>query len=267
LADATVSLVAWLFVGFRDVALHPLAEQFASVADVYERGRPEYSPAVVVALAAELQIEPGAPVLDLAAGTGKFTRALHAAGFDVVGVEPQASLREVLAVNIGADKALDGLAEAIPLADASVAAVTVADAFHWFDQAAALAEIRRVLRPGGGLAMLTTIPDWSGASWGHELGTLIQGTRPEHPWFDGIPWWDATTAAGGWIAPREIRVSASLAADPARIVDHVASMSWVAAMPENGRAEMLAQVSALVHAGYTPNEMTVHVIVGLTGLE
>lgn len=248
------------------MALHPLAEHFASVADAYERGRPEYAPAVVRAMAAELQIEPGAPVLDLAAGTGKLTRALCVAGFDVVAVEPQAALRKVLAVNIGEDRALDGLAEAIPLADASVAAVTVADAFHWFDQAAALAEIRRVLRPGGGLALLSTVPDWSGASWGHELGTLIQRTRPEHPWFDGVPWWDAVETVGGWTAPREIRVSTSVAAHPERIVDHVASMSWVAAMSEDRRAEMLMQVAALLDAGYTPDELTVHVVVGLTAL-
>ena len=70
------------------MTLHPLAEQFASIADVYERGRPEYTPAVVGVLAAELGLAPGAPVLDLAAGTGKLTRALVAAGLGVVAVEP-----------------------------------------------------------------------------------------------------------------------------------------------------------------------------------
>jgi SAM-dependent methyltransferase len=248
------------------VALHPLAEQFASVADAYERGRPEYAPAVVGALAAELQIAPGAPVLDLAAGTGKLTRALLAAGFDAVAVEPQASLREVLAANVGADRALEGLAEAIPLGDAAVEAVTVADAFHWFDQVAALAEIRRVLRPEGGLAVLTTIPDFSGASWAPELGTLLESARPEHPGFDGPPWRDTVQAAGGWSAPREIRVTASQRLDPERIVDYVASVSWVAAMPETQHAEILAQAGSLVSAGESPEELPVHVVVGLTTL-
>ena len=86
------------------MTLHPLAEQFASVAGAYERGRPDYAPAVVGALAAELQIAAGAPVLDLAAGTGKLTRALLAAGFDAVAVEPQTSLRAVLAAAVGADR-------------------------------------------------------------------------------------------------------------------------------------------------------------------
>ena len=88
----------------------------------------------------------------------------------MVAVEPQAPLRERLAATMGSERVRDGLAEAIPLPDAAVDAVTVADGFHWFDQARALVEIDRVLRPGGGLAIVSTIPDWSGASWAHELG-------------------------------------------------------------------------------------------------
>src|SRR5256885_7563413 len=83
------------------VTLHPLAAQFASVADVYERGRPDYAPAVVGALAAELHIAPGAPGLGLAAGTRKLTRAVLAEGLDVVGLEPQGQLRGTLATIIG----------------------------------------------------------------------------------------------------------------------------------------------------------------------
>jgi ubiquinone/menaquinone biosynthesis C-methylase UbiE len=159
------------------VTLHPLAEKFAAVADSYDRGRPEYAPAVVGALVDELQLGPGADVLDLAAGTGKLTRALLAADLDVVAVEPQSELRELLVASVGAERVRDGVAEKIPLADGSVDAVTVADGFHWFDRPAALAEIRRVLRPGGGLALLWAVPDWSGASWAHEVGTLMAGKR------------------------------------------------------------------------------------------
>jgi predicted RNA methylase len=96
------------------MALHPLAEQFASVAEAYERGRPEYAPAVVGALGAELGLGAGDPVLDLAAGTGKLTRALLAGGLDVIAVEPQASLRERLSANVGTERVREGLAEDIP---------------------------------------------------------------------------------------------------------------------------------------------------------
>src|SRR4051812_22493597 len=122
------------------MALHPLAARFAEVAEAYERGRPEYAPAVVGAIAAELGVPPGAPVLDLAAGTGKLTRALLSTGLDVVAVEPQSALREVLATRVGVERVRDGVAESIPLPDASVVAVTVADSFHWFDHAVALGE-------------------------------------------------------------------------------------------------------------------------------
>src|SRR5205823_12818746 len=134
----------------------------------------------------------------------------------------QAPLRDRLATIIGSERVRDGLAEAIPLADAAVDAVTVADGFHWFNHARALAEIGRVLRPGGGLAVLSTVPDWSGASWAHELGTLIMNARPAHPHFDGPSWREAIRAAGGWSEPREIRVTTNQTAGPARIVDYVA---------------------------------------------
>ncbi len=250
----------------RDVPLHPLAERFASVADAYERGRPEYPAAVVEALISELGISAGAPVLDLAAGTGKLSRALIAAGLDVIAVEPQQSLRRVLSASIGAERVRDGYAEAIPLPDASVDAVTVADAFHWFDQAAALAEVRRVLRPEGGLAVLSMIPDWSGASWAHELGTLMEALRPEHPFFDGPSWQDAARAAGCWRAPREVRVTSSQPAQPERIVDYLGSMSWIAAMSDEERIRTLERVRGLVEAGETPAELPVQVVIGLAVL-
>jgi ubiquinone/menaquinone biosynthesis C-methylase UbiE len=248
-----------------DVVLHPLAAQFAAVADSYDRGRPAYAPAVVGALAAELGLAPDAPVLDLAAGTGKLTRALLAAGLDVTSVEPLEPLRELLSSNVGARRVLDGLAEAIPLPDACVDAVTVADAFHWFDQAAALREIARVLRAGGGLAVIASVPDWGGASWAHEVGTLAQSLRPEHPLFDGGPWQDVVRAVGGWTAPRMIRVTTTQPY-PERIADFFVSASWIAALPEDQRAEIMSKVDTLVAEGDTPAELTVHVTIGLTTL-
>jgi ubiquinone/menaquinone biosynthesis C-methylase UbiE len=239
---------------------------FAEVAGAYDRGRPEYAPAVVGAIAAELGIPAAGLVLDLAAGTGKLTRALLGLGLDVVAVEPQPELRELLAESVGSERVREGLAEAIPLPDESMAAVTVADAFHWFDHAAALAEIGRVLRPGGGLALLSAVPDWSGASWAHEVGTLIAGMLTEHPKFDGPSWQESVRAASDWSEPREIRITTSQPASAERMVDYVASMSWVASLPENQRAETLAKVDTIVNAGETPPELPIHVTIGLTTL-
>jgi SAM-dependent methyltransferase len=248
------------------MALHPLAVGFDGVADAYERGRPEYAPAVVGAIAAELRVPAGARVLDLGAGTGKLTRALLDGGLDVVAVEPQPRLCDSLRASVGDERVREGVAEAIPLADGSVAAVTVADAFHWFDHAAALTEIRRVLRPGGGLAVLTARVDWSDASWVREVGELLAQLRPAHPHWDGPPWHERVRAAGGWTALRELRVTTTQPASPARILDYLASVSWIAALPEDRRNETNARLDAIVRAGETPAELAVHVDVGLVVL-
>lgn len=244
--------------------LHPLAQRFADVADAYERGRPDYPPAVVGALAAELAIPPGAPVVDLGAGTGKLTQSLVRAGFDVVAVEPQKALRAVLASKVGAERVKDGTAEAIPLSDDSVAAATVADAFHWFDQAAALEEIRRVLRPGGGLAVLFNVPDWTGTAWAHEVGTLMVESRPEHPGFDGRPWHESVREAAGWSEPREVRVTTNQAASVERLLDFLGSTSWVAAMTADERGALLAKIESVVRASEMPPELPIQVVIGLT---
>jgi len=136
------------------------ASSFAQVADEYDRGRPSYPPEAIAWLLGSDPLE----VLDLAAGTGKLTSALLAAGHHVLAVEPLAEMREILTSTLPAVQTLSGTAEALPLADASVDAVTVGSAFHWFDERLARAEIARVLHPPGVLGLLgnafDTSPTW-----------------------------------------------------------------------------------------------------------
>ena len=245
------------------VTLHHLAERFSSVAARYERGRPDCPPAVIGAIAAELRIPPGGQVLDLGAGTGKIARALVAGGFDVVAVEPQAALREVLAERAAGARVLDAVAEELPLADGTLHAITMGDSFHWFDRPRALAEMARVLRPGGGIAVITTGADWRQASWSTELSERMERMRPEHPWFDGEPWQESVKAASGWEEPWQVRVVTRQATSPERIVDHIASFSWIAAMPEEERERTLRDISELIAGGETPEAVPVHFYIGL----
>lgn len=135
------------------MAVHPWADEgFRRGAEAYERGRPGYPPAAVSFLVERLRLEPGRTVVDLGAGTGKLARLLVPSGAHVVAVEPVRAMRELIAV--GAIDVVAGTAEEVPLPAASVDAVTVAQAFHWFRIETALAEIHRVLRPGGALAVV-----------------------------------------------------------------------------------------------------------------
>ena len=120
------------------------------MAGEYERGRPGYPREAIDWLLGSDPLD----VLDVGAGTGKLTYALSHAGHRVIAVEPLGEMRELLSARLPAVRALAGSAERLPLEDASVDAVTVGAAFHWFDQGAALAEVARVLRPGGVLGLL-----------------------------------------------------------------------------------------------------------------
>ena len=120
----------------------PQGLSYERLAQDYERGRAGWPPAMIDGIEGEV-------VLDLAAGTGKLTRVLVERFETVIAVEPLTGMRDVLARLVPGADALPGSAERIPLDDASVDAVFVAEAFHWFDSAAAVREIARVLRSGG----------------------------------------------------------------------------------------------------------------------
>ena len=81
------------------------------------------------------------------------------------------------------------------------------------------------------------------------------------------PWRDALAAAGGWSEPRELRVTVNRPADPEGIPDYLVSMSWVAALDEESRREMLTRAAELVSAGETPDELPVHFRIALARLE
>src|SRR5215218_8804013 len=141
-------------------AVHSRARSFDGAAGAYERGRPGWPPEAVEIAARRLGLGRDAAVLDLAAGTGKLTRVLAGRFSSVTAVEPLDGMRSVLEAEAPGVPALPGTAEAIPLEDASVDAVFVAEAFHWFEAPRAVAEMARVVRPEGGVAVLYNRLEW-----------------------------------------------------------------------------------------------------------
>jgi SAM-dependent methyltransferase len=161
---------------------------FETVAEQYERARPLYADAAVDWILERLGLGAGSRVLDLAAGTGKLTRQLVARRLDVVSVEPGDEMRGVLARVVPEAESLAGVAEEIPLPDGSVEAVTAGQAFHWFDPEPAYDEIRRVLRPGGGFALLWNEWDEDDPLLG-PVDRLLHDVRPESA--KGASWREA----------------------------------------------------------------------------
>ena len=106
---------------------------FDRAAGAYERGRAGYPAAAVETILAATDAAPGRTLLELGAGTGKLTRELVGSGARVIALEPVAGMRHILTRTAPEAEPLDAVAEAIPLADASVDAVVAAQAFHWFD--------------------------------------------------------------------------------------------------------------------------------------
>ena len=155
--------------------------RFSDRAADYVRGRPGYPEAVFEALIELARLPAGAAVADVGAGTGISSEPLLARGFRVFAVEPNAAMRAAAEERLGGHpgfRAVDGNAEATGLAAASVELVLAAQAFHWFDVARARAEFRRILRPGGAVALVWNARRAAGTPFleGYEKLLLDHGT-------------------------------------------------------------------------------------------
>lgn len=210
----------------------------------YDAARPDYPAEALDWIVDGLGLSESSRVLDLAAGTGIMTRQLRGRVASVVAVEPSTGMREVLRSALPDVQVLVGTAEAIPLDDASVDAVVVAQAFHWFEPAAALAEIHRVLVPAGGLA-------------------LIWNERDE-----SVAWVDALSRAMRWDVERPYSAAdfaPVIAAGPFRDVEHarfahhqtltceglyrrVETTSYLATMSDEERRPVMEAVARVVEA-------------------
>jgi SAM-dependent methyltransferase len=223
--------------------LSELRLSFGNVAGTYHRVRPPYSQQLLDHAQAALELERDATVLDLAAGTGRLTHELERRYENVVAVEPDERMRAIHGT------ALEGSAETIPLEDASVDAVFVGEAFHWFDPAQAIPEVARVLRPRGGLAIFWT--HW----WETEpplpdatlelLREPYERSRGERR----SPWDDAFAASP--FEPLQVeRDEDELTVGPDELLELYSTTSALAQLREHERTTLFARVRPLLSGPY-----------------
>ena len=216
---------------------------FGNVAETYDRVRPPYSQRLLDLAQQELQLDASARVLDLAAGTGRLTRELRRRFAAVIAVEPEERMRAVHG------SALEGNAEAIPLEDASVDAVFVGEAFHWFDPEAAIPEIARVLRPRGGLAAVNThwweteppLPDPALEVLSEPYQRSLSQRRPP---------WHGAFGSVRFEPLRLERAEDEITVDPDELLTLYSTTSALASLDPEERSDLFARVRPLLAGPY-----------------
>jgi SAM-dependent methyltransferase len=231
----------------------------------YELGRPGW-PREAVEVGGLPQ---AATVLDLGAGTGKLTRLLASEFERVIAVEPAEPMRRQLVRVCPRAEARPGNARAIPLPDNTVDAVFAAEAFHWFDDERALAEIARVLRVGGPLVLMWNLPagPWEPAIPAVEALLLerLPAVDIDHDPLDlggprrGDRNWRGSFTAAGFEPPRDVRIANPQRLDSAGLVAFFASMGWIADLTDDERLPLLAAVRSRLTAGEYRRTWTTHV--------
>jgi SAM-dependent methyltransferase len=226
--------------------VHPKAAVgFARAGGAYERGRATFPAAAVAAILAETGAAPGRALLELGAGTGKLTRSLTRSGAREIALEPVDEMRALLAKTAPEAEAVAGVAEEIPLPDASVDAVVAAQAYHWFDPEAATAEVARVLRPGGTVALVWNRRD-ERVAWMRAFSDILDARAGDAPRYKHGTWrrgFDGNPA----FAPLALRTWPHRGpAGRDAIRARVASMSFVAALDDEPRGALLAQIEQVL---------------------
>lgn len=185
-----------------DERISPQARALGKQAEAYERARPDYPDAAIKLLVEQLELVPGTVVVDVGAGTGKFTRLLLETGARVVAVEPLEDMRRVFAEVLPEAELLAGAAESIPLPDGFADAATAAQAFHWFHAKEAVTELHRVLRLGGKVALIWNIRDEAAEPWA-SLAGVINRYRTGAPLGEDWHEWQAAFAQAGLFEPMQ----------------------------------------------------------------
>jgi SAM-dependent methyltransferase len=158
--------------------------RFSGRAQAYASGRPGYPAQIATHLVRELDLSADAVIVDLGSGTGLSSLIFLQAGFRVIGVEPNASMRaqaEHALADLPAFRSVAGSAQATTLASASADCVIAAQAFHWFDVDATRTEALRILRGPPRAALIWNVRRTQDSDFSRRYEQLLLEYGGEYP--------------------------------------------------------------------------------------
>jgi SAM-dependent methyltransferase len=228
--------------------VHEVAAAGFSDPGDYEAARPSYPPEAVAWFVENLRIAPGATVVDLAAGTGKLTRLLVPTRANLIAAEPVAGMRATFREVLPDVPMIATTAEQLAFRDGSLDAVTIAQAFHWFDEDRAIAALARAVRVGGRVGLVWNARDRS-VPWVNDVWAIMDRVEKRAPWRDHENWRDSALRDRPGFGPlhsAEFRHEQTIT--PSAMVQRVASVSHVAVLPHAEREAVLEEVRAVLRS-------------------
>ena len=221
------------------------AKGFGNAVDSYERGRPEYPAEALEHFISFLGIGPQSHVLDLGAGTGKFTRLLVPTMATLAAVEPVEAMRKKFASILPDIQILSGTAESIPAVNSSFDVVVVAQAFHWFEGDSTLKEIHRVLKSNGNLGLIWNVRDES-FDWVLELTKILNNHSASVPRYGTNEWKKVFYRNPAFTQLEKRSFSHKQKGTIETVIDLVQSRSYIGALHNEDREIVLHQVRELL---------------------
>jgi len=218
---------------------------YSKASDTYVSGRPGYPAAIDSWLQEILAMGAGRRIVDLGAGTGKFSAHLVQTGADVIAIEPVSAMLDKLRKDLPEVDARHGDATTIPLENSSVDALFCAQAFHWFATPETMQEIARVLKPQGILGLIWNVRDET-CDWVARLSQIMA------PFEEGIPrfhhgQWRSVFPAEGFSELKELTFEHAHQGNfETVVVNRIMSVSFIAALAQEIRADVEQQLWGLI---------------------
>lgn len=222
--------------------MNTITPNFEGLADNYSRNRPQYPQRMLAELKPLLADGP-LHVVDLASGTGISTRAIGkilGERAHIIGIEPSEDMRRRAADDAKGNADIsyqDGTAEALAFPDESLDLIFVGQALHWFDRPAFYAEARRVLKPGGVVAIARNTRNWRKSELVSEYEAFHEAHLPgfsrtereldAEAEFKALDWVAKTAVfEEEWIRPMKVPTFLGMAQSSSKVTQALHKVGW-----------------------------------------